>query len=97
MRNVGRPVSESEICSNGVAGFVDIIRRLEPTFDTSRLCVKIPATWEGLQACGKLTRLGISTAATTLFTMEQAILAAEAGCHCIIPFVHELKVLFEEE
>ena len=29
--------------------------------------------------------------------MEQAVLAAEAGCESIIPFVHELKVLFEEE
>lgn len=40
--------------------------------------------------------LGINTLATTLFTMEQAILAAEAGCVYIAPFVHELKAFFDE-
>ena len=62
----------------------------------SRLCVKVAATWEGLQACQKLTALGISTLATTLFTMEQVILAGEVGCAYISPFVHELKAFFDE-
>ena len=56
----------------------------------TRLCVKVVATWEGLQTCRKLSGLGIQTLATTLFTMEQAVLAAEAGCAYIAPFVHEL-------
>lgn len=60
-----------------------------------RLCVKVVATWEGLQACRELTALGISTLATTLFTMEQAILAGEVGCAYIAPFVHELKAFFD--
>ena len=85
------------ISTNNVAGFAHFCHALDPSFDISRLCVKVPATWEGLQACRKLKSLGIKTAATTLFTMEQAILAAEAGCESIIPFVHELKVLFEDE
>ena len=54
------------------------------------------STWEGLQACRELTSLGIKTLATTLFTMEQAVLAAEAGCFSISPFVHELKAFFDE-
>ena len=62
----------------------------------SRLCVKIVATWEGLQACHQLTALGIKTLATTLFTMEQAMLAGEVGCVYIAPFVHELKAFFDE-
>ena len=44
----------------------------------------------------KLSALGIGTLATTLFTMEQAILAAEAECIYISPFVHELKAFFDE-
>lgn len=28
--------------------------------------------------------------------MEQAVLAAEAGCVYIAPFVHELKAFFDE-
>jgi transaldolase len=40
--------------------------------------------------------MGIETLATTLFTIEQAILAAEVGCSSISPFVHELRVHFDE-
>ncbi|KAK3172570.1 hypothetical protein OEA41_005894 [Lepraria neglecta] len=74
----------------------EICTRLQPSFDESRLCVKVVATWEGLQACRELTSLGIRTLATTLFTIEQAILAAEAECVYIAPFVHELKAFFDE-
>lgn len=76
-------------------GISVICRRLQPEFDASRLCVKVVSTWEGLQACRQLTDLGIQTLATTLFTMEQAVLAAEAGCMYVAPFVHELKAFFD--
>ena len=62
----------------------------------SRLSIKVPSTWEGLQGCRRLNTIGIETLATTLFTMEQAALAAEVGCAYISPFVHELKVHFDE-
>ncbi|KAM0806160.1 transaldolase [Usnea florida] len=87
--------STSEIVENA-RRLSNHCQRLQPSFDTSRLCVKVLATWEGLQACRKLTVLGINTLATTLFTIEQAILAAEAGCVYIAPFVHELKAFFDE-
>ena len=78
-------------------GIVNICRYLEPSFDLSRLCIKVVATWEGLQACMKLKGLGIKTLATTLFTLEQAILAAEAGCAYIAPFLHDLEAFFDEK
>ena len=90
-------VKVKSAAANKTIGFVDFCHILDPGFDKSRLCLKVPATWEGLQACRKLTGRGIKTAATTLFTKEQAILAAEAGCECIIPFIHELKVLFDKK
>ncbi|KAL9125935.1 MAG: hypothetical protein Q9217_004930 [Psora testacea] len=68
----------------------------QPSFDLSRICIKVVSTWEGLQACRKLANMGIKTLATTLFTMEQAILAAEAGCAYIAPFLHELKAFFDD-
>ena len=77
-------------------GISNLFHRLQPDFEPSRLCVKVASTWEGLQACKKLSALGIGTLATTLFTMEQAILAAEAECLYISPFVHELKAFFDE-
>ncbi|RAH65255.1 aldolase [Aspergillus aculeatinus CBS 121060] len=68
---------------------------IDPDFDPSRLVLKVAATWEGLQACRELRYSRIQTLATTLFTMEQAVLAGEAGCVSISPFVHELKAIFE--
>lgn len=61
-------------------GIVSIYKALNPSFDATRLCIKIPSTWEGIEACRVLEKKGISTLATTLFSMEQAALAADAGC-----------------
>lgn len=68
---------------------------INPSFDTTRLVMKVPATWEGLQACRELKAIGIKTLATTVFAMEQAVLAGEVGCISISPFVHELKAFFD--
>ncbi|KAJ5517205.1 Aldolase-type TIM barrel [Penicillium freii] len=67
-----------------------------PTFDTNRLVMKVAATWEGLQACRELALCGIKSLATTVFTMEQVVLAGEAGCVSMSPFVHEAKAHFDE-
>lgn len=59
------------------------------------LCIKVPATWEGLMACKILEKeKNIRTLATTLFTMEQGALAAEVGCTYVAPYVNELPVHF---
>ncbi|KAI9652596.1 MAG: hypothetical protein M1831_006700 [Alyxoria varia] len=70
--------------------------RLAPDFPLSRLVVKVPATWEGLQACRKLKALGVQTLATTVFTFVQCVLAGEAGCTYIAPFIHSLRSLFDD-
>ncbi|KAI9739520.1 MAG: hypothetical protein M1834_006236 [Cirrosporium novae-zelandiae] len=74
---------------------VSIFKTLNPSFNSSRVCIKIPSTWEGLQACKILEASGIHTLATTLFSMPQAALAAEVGCLYIAPYVNELKVHFD--
>lgn len=74
---------------------VSIFKHLDASFDAKRVCIKIPSSWEGLQACKVLEKEGISTLATTLFTIEQAAVAGEVGCHYIAPYVNELKVHFE--
>lgn len=68
-----------------------LYKSLDTSFDVSRICVKIPSTFEGLQACRVLQSKGIKTLATTLFTIEQAVLAADAGCCYIAPYLHELR------
>ena len=72
-------------------GLYSISTRLQPAFDTSRLIVKVASTWEGLQACRQLKSLGVKTLATTAFTLEQCILAGEAGCIYVSPFLNELR------
>ena len=59
------------------------------------MIVKVPSTWEGLQACRKLKDLGVKTLGTTVFAMEQAVLAAEAGCIYVSPFLNELKATMD--
>ena len=77
-------------------GIVEHFKLLDQSFDLSRVCIKIPSTWEGIEACRLLESSGISTLATTLFTIEQAWLAGNAGCEYIAPYVNELKVHFED-
>ncbi|KAH7166333.1 hypothetical protein EDB81DRAFT_284212 [Dactylonectria macrodidyma] len=74
---------------------INIFIILAPDFDSKRVCIKVPATWEGMQACRILENNGIATLATTMFCMEQAALAADAQCTYIAPYVNELKVHFE--
>ncbi|KAM0120416.1 hypothetical protein ACP6JC_002837 [Aspergillus fumigatus] len=76
-------------------GIVQLFQHLQPGFEQSRICIKIPSTWEGMMACRALEMAGVRTLATTLFTMSQAILAAEVGCTYIAPYVNQLKVHFE--
>lgn len=55
--------------------------------DTSRILVKIAATWEGIQAARKLEQEGIKCNLTLLFGFNQAVACAEAGVFLISPFV----------
>ncbi|ETS73126.1 hypothetical protein PFICI_15071 [Pestalotiopsis fici W106-1] len=74
---------------------VQIFKDLEPSYDSKRICIKIPSTWEGLLACQTLESQGISTLATTMFCMEQAVLASHVGCTYIAPYINELRVHFD--
>lgn len=86
--------STSCIIDNAKA-IISYARAIEPSIDTSRLCVKIPSTWEGLMACQVLEEGGVKTLATTLFCPEQAALAGRLGCSYIAPYVNELRVHFD--
>lgn len=53
-----------------------------------RILIKIASTWEGIKAAEILQRdHGINTNLTMLFSLPQAIAAAEAGAFLISPFV----------
>ncbi len=54
------------------------------------MVVKIPMTVEGLKAVKVLSKEGIRTNVTLIFTANQAILAAEAGAAYVSPFLGRL-------
>jgi transaldolase len=55
--------------------------------DTARVLIKIASTWEGIQAARVLEQHGIHCNLTLMFSLAQAIAAAEAGGTLISPFV----------
>ncbi|MEX1198882.1 MAG: transaldolase [Pseudohongiellaceae bacterium] len=55
--------------------------------DSSRILIKVAATWEGIRAAEQLEREGIHCNLTLLFSFTQAVACAEAGVFLISPFV----------
>lgn len=51
------------------------------------ITIKVPCTVEGLKACKFLSKQGIQTNVTLVFSVAQAILASKAGATYISPFV----------
>ena len=51
-----------------------------------RVLIKLPATWEGIQAARVLEAEGIKCNITLVFGHCQAVAAAQAGAHLISPF-----------
>src|SRR5881394_1000165 len=55
--------------------------------DRERILIKIASTWEGLLAAEQLQKEGIRCNLTLMFSLVQAVRAAEAGVQLISPFV----------
>ena len=49
--------------------------------------IKVPCTYDGLQACAHLSVEGIKVNVTLIFSQAQAILATKAGAKYVSPFV----------
>jgi transaldolase len=54
------------------------------------IVIKVPLTAEGLKAVHQLTKRGIRTNVTLIFSANQALLAARAGATFVSPFVGRL-------
>ena len=82
-----RPVS-LEVVSDG---HEDMIREAEELSKLSdNVVVKIPMTEEGIKAVSILSKKGIKTNVTLIFTPMQALLAAKAGATYVAPFMGRL-------
>jgi transaldolase len=62
-----------------------------------RVLIKIASTWEGLQAAEQLQKEGIRCNLTLMFSLVQAVRAAEAKVQLISPFVGRIYDWFKKE
>jgi len=60
------------------------------------VAIKIPMTPEGLKAVKKLSKEGIKTNVTLVFSANQALLAAKAGTTFVSPFIGRLDDIGQE-
>lgn len=55
------------------------------------IVIKLPMTTEGLKAVKRLSKMGIHTNVTLIFSASQALLAARAGATYVSPFLGRLE------
>lgn len=97
----GRVSTETDArFSFDVAGSIEKARRLvklyaERGIARERVLIKIASTWEGLAAAEELEREGIKCNMTLLFSLPQAVRAAEAQVQLISPFVGRIYDWFK--
>ncbi|QAY66478.1 fructose-6-phosphate aldolase [Paenibacillus protaetiae] len=60
------------------------------------ITIKLPMTLAGLEACRYLTKKGVKTNVTLIFTVNQALLAARAGATYVSPFLGRLDDISED-
>ncbi len=89
----GLPVSV-EVVATDVEGIIREARELSRLGENA--VIKIPCTPEGIEAVSKLSREGIKTNVTLVFSSPQAILAAKAGATYVSPFLGRLDDIGHE-
>ena len=99
----GRVSTETDArLSFEVEGSINKARRLiqlyeERKIPRERVLIKIASTWEGLNAAEQLQKEGIRCNLTLLFSLPQAVRAAEAKVQLISPFVGRIYDWYKKE
>jgi transaldolase len=97
----GRVSTETDVrYSFDVDGSIKKARRLialyeEQGIERERVLIKIASTWEGIMAAEQLQKEGIKCNMTLLFSLPQAVRAAEAKVQLISPFVGRIYDWFK--
>lgn len=85
---VDGPISAEVVATESVAMVAEA--RVLHAIDPQRIVIKLPLTADGLKATRILSREGIHTNVTLVFSPLQALLAAKAGATYVSPFVGRL-------
>jgi transaldolase len=99
----GRVSTETDArLSYDVEGSINKARRLiklyeERKIPRERVLIKIASTWEGLLAAEQLQKEGIRCNLTLMFSLPQAVRAAEARAQLISPFVGRIYDWYKKE
>jgi transaldolase len=99
----GRVSTETDArLSYNVEGSIKKARRLiqlyeERKIPRERVLIKIASTWEGLLAAEQLQEEGIRCNLTMMFSLVQAVRAAEAKVQLISPFVGRIYDWYKKE
>jgi len=99
----GRVSTETDArLSFDVEGSINKARRLiqlyeEQKIARERVLIKIASTWEGLNAAEQLQKEGIRCNLTLMFSLPQAVRAAEAKAQLISPFVGRIYDWYKKE
>ena len=99
----GRVSTETDArLSFDVDGSIRKARRLIELYEArkiprERVLIKVASTWEGLAAAEQLQKEGIRCNLTLLFSLAQAVRAAEANAQLISPFVGRIYDWYKEE
>jgi transaldolase len=99
----GRVSTETDArLSFDVEGSIAKARRLielygKKKIPRERVLIKIASTWEGLQAAEQLQKEGIRCNLTLMFSLVQAVRAAEAKVQLISPFVGRIYDWYKKE
>ncbi|MBY0200185.1 fructose-6-phosphate aldolase [Priestia megaterium] len=64
--------------------------------DDKNITIKLPMTLAGLEATRYLSKKGVKTNVTLIFTVNQALLAARAGATYVSPFLGRLDDISED-
>src|SRR6267378_1695205 len=70
---------------------------VEGSIEKARTLIKIASTWEGLLAAEQLQKEGIKCNLTLMFSLPQAVRAAEAKVQLISPFVGRIYDWYKKE
>jgi transaldolase len=99
----GRVSTETDArLSFDVEGSIKKARQLIKLYENrkiprERVLIKIASTWEGINAAEKLQQEGIRCNLTLLFSLPQAVRAAEAKVQLISPFVGRIYDWYKKE
>ena len=84
---VDGPIS-AEVTSNDSKGMIEEAMKLSDIH--KNIVIKVPITKDGLKSVKELSKEGVKTNVTLVFSATQALLAAKAGASYVSPFIGRL-------